>query len=82
MNYHMFERIEFYTKTKTFVIDFHVLIFISSQATNTHQAIDEGAEVMREAIDDLLKSVLEAPEALVDGMVDAMNKSLAIVCCV
>ncbi|XP_039255846.2 talin-2-like isoform X1 [Styela clava] len=46
-------------------------------ATNTHQAIDEAAEGMKEAIEDLLKSVEEAPEALVSGMVDSINKAVS-----
>ncbi|XP_039255853.1 talin-2-like isoform X8 [Styela clava] len=47
------------------------------KATNTHQAIDEAAEGMKEAIEDLLKSVEEAPEALVSGMVDSINKAVS-----
>lgn len=49
---------------------------LCEQATNTHQAIDEAAEGMKEAIEDLLKSVQEAPEALVSGMVDSINKAV------
>ncbi|XP_018673450.2 talin-2 isoform X2 [Ciona intestinalis] len=49
-----------------------------NKADNTHEAIDEASASMKEAIEDLLKSVQEAPEALVSGMVDTISSATAI----
>merc|ERR1739838_508979 len=46
------------------------------KSLNTHDAIMDASSATKEAIDDLLKSVQEAPEALVSGMVDSISNSV------
>jgi len=48
------------------------------KAVNTHEAILEASVASKEAIDDLLKSVQEAPEALVSGMVDSISNAIKV----
>ena len=50
------------------------------QSLNTHDAIMDASSATKEAIDDLLKSVQEAPEALVSGMVDSISNSVKVCC--
>ena len=48
------------------------------QADNAHEAIAEAVATTREAVDDLLKSAQEAPEALMSGLIDSISNSAKV----
>ena len=57
----------------------HLLTPFSSQAQHTHDAITEAAQLMKEAVDDIMVTLNEAASevGLVGGMVDAIAEAMS-----
>jgi len=52
-----------------------LVLFLYIQAANAHAAINEAEVAVKEAIEDLLKSAQEAPEAIMSGLVDSISNA-------
>ena len=56
-------------------------VLATPQAIRTHPAVDEAAQGMKEAVDDLIATLEEAASefGIVTGMVDSISKAIIVV---
>lgn len=72
-------KIFFFFDRMFFGLIFFILLFSLFQASHTHDAITEAAQLMKEAVDDIMVTLNEAASevGMVGGMVDSITEAMS-----